>query len=110
VPEAEEILALSLIFVVHVAGGLMLVWGMLDASARPAPWRRWRRDDGGGDPPREPPPLSPPSAGKPVPRPLPLAGSAPSGARLRDATPLRDAYPRPARRPSRSPSRSPSRR
>ena len=35
--EAQEILALTLIFVVHVAGGVMLVWGLLGGDARPRP-------------------------------------------------------------------------
>ena len=39
--EAEEILALALIFVVHVAGGLMLVWGMFGSDTRPGWWPRW---------------------------------------------------------------------
>ena len=107
--EAQEILALTLIFVVHVAGGLMLVWGMLD---RGAPGRRpwsgwWRRDDGPGDPPEGPPPSPPPGRA-----PLPLPDAAPSRVRLRDETPLRDAHPRPSRRPQRLPDpvRTPQRR
>jgi hypothetical protein len=108
VNEAEEILALSLIFVVHLAGGLLLVWGMFDADAR-ARWhpRWWRRGDGPDDPPDDPRPA--PSS-RPVS--LPLADAEPSRVRLRDETPLRDAHPRPARRPPRSPRpvRSPQRR
>jgi hypothetical protein len=108
VNEAEEIVALTLIFVVHVVGGLMLVWGMLDADAR-AGWRRrwWRRGDGPGDPPDDPRPAPP--TGSP---PLPLADAQPSRVRLRDETPLRAAHPPPARRPQRSPRpvRSPQRR
>jgi hypothetical protein len=105
--EAQEILALTLIFVVHVAGGVMLVWGMFGGDARPRPpWRR--RDDGPGDPSPGPRP-TPPSQHR---RPLPLPGSWPSDVRLRDHTPLRDAHPRPPRRPSRTPqpARSPQRR
>jgi hypothetical protein len=105
VNEASEILALSLIFVVHVAGGLLLVWGMLEGDGRPWPWRR---GGGGGPdgPPAEPQPPSPPVARTP----LPLPGSHPTQVRLRDETPLRDGYERPARRPQRAPDRSPSRR
>ena len=105
--EASEILALSLIFVVHVVGGLALMWGMLEGDARPGPW--WRRRGGGGPdgPPSDPPP--------PTPRydersPLPLPGADRSRVRLRDHAPLRDGYERPARRPQRAPDRSPSRR
>ncbi len=106
--EAQEILALTLIFVVHVAGGVMLVWGMFGRETRP-PWPRWwRRDDGPSDPPPSPRPPSPHGAR----RSLPLPGAQPSDVRLRDETPLRDAHPRPPRRPSRSPQpvRSPQRR
>jgi hypothetical protein len=105
--EAQEILALTLIFIVHVAGGVMLVLGLLSGDTRPRP-RWWRRGDGPGDPPPGPRP-TPPSEDRP---PLPLPGSRPSDVRLRDETPLRDAHPRPPRRPSRSPqpARSPQRR
>jgi hypothetical protein len=100
VNEAEEILALGLIFVVHVAGGVMLLLGLLDADTRPGWWPRRRRrgDDGTGGPddgPRRAPPHSA--------RPLPLPGAVPSRARLRDEVPLRDAYPPPPRRSPREP-------
>jgi hypothetical protein len=108
VNEAEEILALTLIFVVHVVGGAMLVWGMLDADAR-AGWRQrwWRRGEGPDDPPDDPRP-APPSG----PASLPLADTTPSRVRLRDETPLRDAHPRAPRRPERvpGPARAPQRR
>jgi hypothetical protein len=104
--EAQEILALALIFVVHVAGGLTLVWGMLGGDARP----RRRRGGGGGGPGDAPPPTPP--APPPARSRLPLGSAAPSDVRLRDETPLRDAHPRPPRRPSRSPqpARTPQRR
>jgi len=107
--EASEILAMALIFVVHVVGGLVLVWGMLDPDARPdwrPPW--WRRDDDGpGGEPSEPRPTPPV-----VRAPLPLPSSDASPVRLRDERRLRDARPRPARRPQRTPrpERSPARR
>jgi len=104
--EAEEILALALIFVVHIAGGLMLVWGMLEGDARPYPWRRRGRGRGPDDPESDPSPPSPPPARAP----LPLGGAEPSRARLRDETPLREAYPPAPRRPQRRPDRSPARR
>ena len=95
VNEAEEVLALALIFVVHVAGGAMLLLGLLDAGTRPGWWPRpWHRGDDGPDGPHDDPrPTSPRSA-----RPLPLPGAVPSRVRLRDEVPLRDAYPPPARR------------
>lgn len=106
--EASEILALSLIFVVHIAGGALLIWGMLGADGprwRP-PW--WRGGGGPDDPSPDDRPLGP----SPARRPLPLRGAVPSRVRMRDQTPLRDAHPRPARRPSRPPRpvRSPQRR
>ena len=99
VNEAEEILALALIFVVHVVGGLMLVWGMLDGDAWRPRW--WPRGDGPDDPPAEPPPPAPSPGRSPLP--LPLDGALPSRVRLRDEMPLRAAHPRPSRRPAREP-------
>ncbi len=97
VNEAEELLALALIFVVHVVGGLMLVWGMLEGDDWRPRW--WPRGGGPDDPPAEPPPAPP---GRP-PLLLPLEGALPSRVRLRDETPLRDAHPRPPRRPAHMP-------
>ena len=108
VNEASEFLALALIFVVHVIGGLMLVWGMLDAGSRPRWYPRWwRRDDGPDDDPPEPRPTPPP-----VRAPLPLFGAVSSDVRLRGEERLRDARPRPPRRPQRlpRPERTPQRR
>ncbi len=39
--EAEEIIALALVFVVHLVGGLLLVWALLDADQRAGWRRRW---------------------------------------------------------------------
>jgi len=106
VNEAEEFLALALIFVVHVVGGLMLVWGMIGGDARPDGRRRpWRRDDGPDAPPDDPPPSPPVSR-------LPLPGAAASRARLRDEVPLREAYPPVPRRRQHEPApeRAPQRR
>ena len=52
----------------------------------------------------------PPVAAARVARAAAAARRAPSRVRLRDETPLRDGYARPARRPQRAPDRSPSRR
>ena len=90
--EIEEIVALALVFVVHVIGGLMLVWALLDDEARAA-WRRhWGRGDDGGTPPGQPPPAPTPGNA------LPLADAGPSRARLREPGRAADAYPRPPRR------------
>ena len=103
VNEASEILALTLIFVVHVIGGLMLVLG--DARPRRAaalgPRGWWPRDDGPDDEPPAPRPPPPPAAVRGAP--LPLPGAVSSDVRLRDERRLRDARPRPPRRPQRTP-------
>jgi hypothetical protein len=108
VPAAEEFLALSIVFVVHVVGGLMLVWGILDDEGR-EPWRRrWRRGGGGAEPPPDP---SPSPGGDPATLPLPLRDAAASRVRLREDGRLADGYPPPARRPADpAPARAPARR
>jgi hypothetical protein len=93
--EAEEIIALALVFAVHVVGGLLLVWALLDASQR-AGWRR-RWGWGGDEDPLPQPPAD--SAGGALP-PLPLRGATPARVRLREPLRAADAYPRPARRPA----------
>lgn len=98
VNEAEEILALALIFVVHVAGGVMLLLGLLDAGTRPGWWPRPRRGDDGPDAPDDDPRPTPGPAAR-----LPLPGAVPSRARLRDEVALRDAYPPAPRRSPREP-------
>jgi hypothetical protein len=94
--QAEEIIALALVFVVHVVGGLLLVWALLDDDQR-AGWRR-RWGPGGGEDPHPPqPPADPAGDVRP---PLPLPSATPSRVRLREPIRAADAYPRPARRPS----------
>jgi len=105
--QVEEILALTIVFVVHVVGGLLLVWGVLGDEGRDSWRRRWRRGDGGGAPPREPEPSAP--AARP---PWPLPDARPSRVRLREDGRVVDGRPRPARRPEHPPrpARTPSRR
>ena len=100
--EAEEMIALALVFVVHVIGGLMLVWALLDDEQRSGWRRRWGH--GGDDDRPRPRPPRPPDARTPaeVP-PLPLPAAAPSNVRLREPARVADGYPRPARRPVREP-------
>lgn len=102
VGEAEEMLALGLVFVVHVIGGLMLVWALLDAEQRTNWRRRWGRGGrGDGGPPPSPPQAPPPPGGRTAPDgppPLPLAVTHRSRVRLREPDRVADAYPRPARR------------
>ena len=104
VAEAEQMIALALVFVVHVIGGLLLVWALLDAEQRAGWRRRWRPGGGDGGPPPPQPPR-PPDARRPAgpPLALPLRDAAPSRVRLREPIPLSEAYPRPARRPEHEP-------
>jgi hypothetical protein len=93
VGQAEEIIALTLVFVVHVVGGVMLVWALLDAEQRSGWRRRWGRGD-------DDPPAPQPRGGGGPRTALPLADSAPSRVRLREPVRAADRYPRPARRPA----------
>jgi hypothetical protein len=109
--EAEEMVALALVFVVHVVGGGMLVWALLDADQR-AGWRRnWPRPPWGPPrPPEDEDPPAPPSPSSGAPRraepahtSLPLPVTAASGVRMREPGQVADGYPRPARRPAHEP-------
>lgn len=98
VGQAEEMIALALVFVVHVIGAVMLVWALLDGERRTGWPRRW----GWGsdeDPPATPPPGDG-GGGAHVPAPLPLPGAEPSRARLREPVRAGDRYERPPRRPA----------
>ncbi|MDP2711396.1 MAG: hypothetical protein Q8O56_09270 [Solirubrobacteraceae bacterium] len=106
--QAEEIVAMALVFAVHVAGAVLLVWALLDAEQR----GRWRRggepgDDGdggggggGGGWPKAPPPSGPDRHDERRRRPLPLSDSAPSRVRLREPVRLAGGYRRVTRRPA----------
>jgi hypothetical protein len=101
--EAEEIVALALVFAVHVVGGLMLVWALLDSEQRTG-WRRRWGGGGGGDPPAPPsPPPGSPHRAEPARPALPLPVAAASRVRLREPGQVADGYPRPARRPAHEP-------
>ena len=106
VGQAEEMLALALVFVVHVVGAVALVWALLDAEQR-AGWRRRWRPGGGGDGPRDPRPDPPAPPGARTPPDLPLPVTRPSGVRLREPARAADGYPRPARRPEHEPQPTP---
>jgi hypothetical protein len=98
--EFQEIAALALVFVVHVIGGALLVWALLDDDTR-AGWRRRWRFGGGGDPPPQPPsPRPTPAMQRPR---LPLADADPAGVRLRGPGRLADARPPAPRRPDHVP-------
>ncbi|HUR84282.1 MAG TPA: hypothetical protein VMY78_02980 [Solirubrobacteraceae bacterium] len=100
--EVQEIIALTLVFVVHVIGGVALVWAMLEEDTR-AGWRR-RWGFGGGPPDDEPRPVPPsPQPATEIPRRLPLAATDPSDVRLRGPRRLADAHPPAQRRPGHAP-------
>src|SRR5687767_12330931 len=101
VGQAEEMIALALVFVVHVVGAVMLVWALVDGEQR-ATWRRRWGWGGGDDPPAGPPPGGG-GGGAREPAPLPLPDGTPSRARLREPARVADAYQRPARRPAHPP-------
>jgi hypothetical protein len=103
--ELQEVLALTLVFVVHVIGGLALVWALLEDDTRAGWRRRWGRGDDDG-PPVTPEPRPSPGAVRPE---LPLAGSDPANVRLRGPGRLADAHPPARRRPDHvpQPARSP---
>jgi hypothetical protein len=104
VGEAEEITALALVFVVHLVGGLMLVWALLDAEQRAGWRRRWGRGDDDAPPPPPPPgPTGGRAPAEPAPPALPLPTARGSGVRLREPVRAADGYPRPARRPEHEP-------
>lgn len=96
--QAEEIIALALVLVVHVVGAGMLVWALLDAEQRSG-WRR-RRHGGGDDPPSPPSGDSDDGGGARVPVGLPLPGGGPSRVRLREPALAAVRYERPSRRPA----------
>ena len=91
--EYQEIAALLLVFVVHLIGGVLLVWALLDADTRSGWRRRWGRGGPGDD----------------GPGPQPDLAADQSAVRLRGPGRLADAHPRPPRRPDHvpEPARSP---
>jgi hypothetical protein len=97
--ELQEIVALALVFVVHVIGGLLLVWALLDDETRAGWRRRWGR---GGEDPQPIPPPPPPVVVLPAPD-LPLRETERSPVRLRGPGRLADAHPLPLRRPGHAP-------
>ena len=100
-------LALALVFVVHVVGLFALLWALLDDAQR-ARWRNPPRPPrGGDDAPPDPRPEPPAPSGARTPPDLPLPISAPSGVRLREPARAADGYPRPGRRPEHEPQRAP---
>ena len=106
VGQAEEMMALALVFVVHVIGAAALVWALLDGEQRAGWRRRWGFGGGDEDPPDpRPDPPAPPGARTPPDLPLPV--SAPSGVRLREPVRAADGYPRPPRRPEHEPHHAP---
>ena len=102
--ELQELIALTLVFVVHLVGGLLLVWALLDDEVRSG-WRRRFGGGGGGgggeDPPSGPRPTPPaPTVLRPE---LPLADAVAAGVRLRGPGRLADAHAPLPRRPEHVP-------
>jgi hypothetical protein len=93
-----QVLALMLVFVVHVIGGALLVWALLDDDTRSGWRRRWRR--GADEPPRLP--LEPPATTAVRP-PLPLPDATPSALRLREPYRAGAGFVWPGRRPAHAP-------
>lgn len=97
-------IALALVFVVHVVGGVMLVWALVDPEQR-AGWRR--RWGGGGDDDPQQGPEPPSGGGRGTRPPLPLPGGQPGRVRLREPVRVAGRYPRPGRRPLHPPGPAP---
>lgn len=103
--EVEEVIALALVFAVHVVGGLLLVWALLDSDRR-GNRRRGRGEDGGGGGgggggPRDP--GGPPAGGDETRWSPLLPDAAPSRMRLRAPGRVGDDYRTPPRRPEHEP-------
>ncbi len=88
-------IALLVLVVPHVIGGVFLGWWILPVSARQELRGWFREDDGGIDPARRPPAPGGGGAGSS----LPLPDAVPAVARMRQPGRLGDAVPPPARRP-----------
>jgi hypothetical protein len=95
-----EIVAITLTFVVHVAGAVALVWAMLGDEEKSGGRRRgwWPGSGGDGPPPR---PQDPPPSGDRLDALPPDAR--PSRVRLREPGRIRDGYQRRPRRPEHAP-------
>lgn len=104
----EELIAITLTFLVHVLGAAALIWAMLDDRGWSALKDWWPRDD--GPPPPDDDPRDDPPGGSGVRPELPLPVAAPSPVRLREPGRIGDAKPKPSRRPEHEPAREPARR
>ena len=95
-----ELLALLLTFFVHLLGGAVLIWALMDRDDEDASsWRDWwPRDDRGPEPPVEP--LAPGGDGVLAPV---LPDAQPSPVRLREPGRIGDRKAAPARRPAHPP-------
>jgi hypothetical protein len=98
--EFQEIAALALVFVVHLIGGVLLVWALLDEDTRAGWRRRWGFGDGGDPRPQPPAPRPAPAVRR---SPLPLGDADPARVRLRGPGRLGDSRPPAPRRPDHVP-------
>lgn len=92
-----ELLAIALTFVVHLIGGAILIWALIDRDdADAGSWRDWwPKDDRSPEPPDAP---TGPS-GDLIERPV-LPDAQPSPVRLREAGRIGDRKAAPVRRPA----------
>lgn len=90
-----ESVALLVLVLPHLIGGVFLAWWILPSSAKHE-LRGWFRDEGGGEH-RSPRPVPPSSGGGRSNVPLPDA--APAAVRMREPGRLGDGRPIPRRRP-----------
>ena len=100
------VLAMILLFVVHVVGMVVLIVHMGPGLKEMFSTSPYSDDDDWGEPPAgDPETPTPPTGGG-----LPLPGAAPSPNRLREPGRIGERYPKPSRRPAHAPPvRTPSR-
>lgn len=90
-----ELLAILLTFVVHLLGGAVLIWALIDRDGEnPGSWRDWWPKDGSD--PEPPEPAGP--GGNGVERPV-MPDAKPSPVRLREPGRIGERKGVPARRP-----------
>ena len=97
---SAQILALVIVFFVHVLGAACLVWALLGDRGWGGMRDWWQSDDGPQGPPQPPAPDPRPSGPG---LPLPLPDAFPSEVRLREPARLAESHPRPPRRPEHPP-------
>jgi hypothetical protein len=101
-----ELLSIGLVLLVHVLGGVALIYLLVrDSGENVRDW--WPSDDEDGGPPLRGPDDGTPRGGGDA---LPLPGAGPSSVRVREGERIAEGYPRPPRRPAREPEPEPVKR